>query len=94
MASGGKGQKEISNNLSEQKAQKDSKEESKHEREESSSEGELVAENLRVTEEEKEGIIPGSEVANRIARSFTTQPVNPMGRYRPKKKKKRQKKTD
>ena len=94
MASGGKDQKEISDNSTKQKAQKDSKEKTKREKEESSSEGELVPEELRVTEEEKEGTIPESEVASRIARSFTTQPVNPMGRYRPKKRKKRQKKTD
>ena len=94
MASGGKGQKEVSEDLSKQGTKKDSKGETKREKEESSSEEELVPKELRVTEEEREGTIPESEVANRIARSFTSQPVNPMGRYRPKKRKKRQKKTD
>ena len=60
----------------------------------SSDEEVLVDANLRVTEEEKEGTIPGSTQATEVARSFSTQPVNPMGRYRPPKdKKKRKKKT-
>ena len=94
MASGGKDQKEISEDLSKQEAKKDLKEKTKREKEESSSEEELVPKELRVTEEEREGTIPESEEASRVARSFSTQPVNPMGRYRPKKRKKRQKKMD
>ena len=94
MASGGKGQKEISEDLSKQETKKDLKGKTKREKEESSSEEELVPKELRVTEEEREGTIPESEEASRVARSFTSQPVNPMGRYRPKKRKKRQKKMD
>ena len=94
MASGGKEQKESQDNLTNQEVRKDLKEKTKRIKEESSSEEELVHEDLRVTEEEKEGTIPESEAASRIARLFTTQPVNPMGRYHPKKRKKRQKKMD
>ena len=63
----------------------------------SSDEEVLIEAHLRVTEEEKEGIVPGSSQATAIARSFSTQPVNPMGRYRPpkvkRKKDKKPKKT-
>ena len=61
----------------------------------SSDEEVLVEARLRVTEEEKEGIVPGSSQATEIARSFSTQPVNPMGCYRPPKvKRKKEKKSN
>ena len=58
----------------------------------SSDEEVLVEARLRVTEEEKEGIVPGSSQATAIARSFSTQPVNPMGRNRPPKVKRKKNK--
>lgn len=60
----------------------------------SSDEEVLVDPKLRVTEEEKDGTIPGSVQADKIARNLSIQPINPMGRYRPPKKKKKKDTTE